>query len=1025
MRFLILLLLPLMAMGATYKDTVYVDSRITGGNGTDSASAFQYLSDAATFFNGKNLTTGVDSGCWLISISGSGYVGYVEFAGFTTNVNCFVDVIVHSNWRHVGVYDTTKFYIKSTTTNHTIVSNCRINFYYMQIFQMQTSSYRYGIRLNDVMCAHTIIKSCIFHDTSHTSDRSAIFAGAGMAPVFIVNNIFYGSYRTISIASATNDTNYIYNNTIVKPNFIGIASTYKKTKITNNIIYDTIGTDIDPSVLVDGSTNNAISALSPTCSDCQSLYDINDTLIFNDPANFDFRLKNGSVKTIGLGFDLSEDSRFQFDDDIVDSTRDANWDIGAYECIGCSSGTYVPTGATIILNTITPSRCNVTGGDTIWLTGDSLLNATVTVNGESATVIHQTQKVIKFITPAMTEGTYYVSASSLGLNPDSVLFVYESVRTSDTIYVDTVIISDSLLTYNPSLRADGGNRKCYKTIQMAVDRMIAGRSNVIIRGARYNECVTLPYDKNGTSWVDGRYNVIESYSNERAIIDASGTGSSYAIGIHSDNVVTRSVKYWIFKNLEIMGSRSVEGESSYGLTFPKGPVIVDSCIIHDNYATESSGQINGGITGYGWELCVVQNCVFYNNGSSIERNDNFADICVYSDYGYFDDDIDVGFVYDTGTHTRSRNIFRNNYFKQADFANVGIFGKAGQFFAGQNLDGAQYNYDYASFGDEIYNNIFENRTTGIRWPTYFAQIHNNILIDCNIGITINPSYMIQGMCIYNNTGIRCSTSVVTVANSTFAKDYTTNYERNLFVWILNNISDSSGFQNTYNVEEFAAIRTTGDETAVYDSTYVKNNYSWNPVVHVNDPTGENFYMERENRYTTEAYAKGTNYLNAYNAENELWASTGVADSDHVVSGSVTITNGGTGGAHPYLPLTLPSYLGAGWDWQDDVLALDDTVETPITEPPEIDSVSPLKIRPDSAFTIYHPAAGLVDSVKMNNVKIENIEKFVDSTQVTVPSWMPRGYYSDSVFTSGGAAACYHCSRVIIPSLDTVLIGVQP
>ena len=127
----------------------------------------------------------------------------------------------------------------------------------------------------------------------------------------------------------------------------------------------------------------------------------------------------------------------------------------------------------------------------------------------------------------------------------------------------------------------------------------------------------------------------------------------------------------------------------------------------------------------------------------------------------------------------------------------------------------------------------------------------------------------------------------------------------------------------------------------------------------------------------------------------------------------------------YFMLTTEGLSVGATHLRDTVFIDSFAIETPITEPPEINSVSPLKVKPDSVFTIYGLFSGTVDSVKMNGVKITPTTTDDDSINITVPSWMPRGYYSDSVFTSGGVAACYHCSRVITPSLDTVLIGVQP
>lgn len=120
--------------GTVYKDTVFVDNTVTGGNGTDSANAFDALSDAATFFNGKNLTTGADSGKWLVSVSGPGKANVVTFSGCTTSTTCYIDVVVHPLWRpDSGKYDVNKYRIWPSYNTSPVVLSEHVHLYYLQI----------------------------------------------------------------------------------------------------------------------------------------------------------------------------------------------------------------------------------------------------------------------------------------------------------------------------------------------------------------------------------------------------------------------------------------------------------------------------------------------------------------------------------------------------------------------------------------------------------------------------------------------------------------------------------------------------------------------------------------------------------------------------------------------------------------------------------------------------------------------------------------------------------------------------
>lgn len=628
--------------------------------------------------------------------------------------------------------------------------------------------------------------------------------------------------------------------------------------------------------------------------------------------------------------------------------RVENTDFGLYDTSAIDSftttGAPTPTDTAVIYN-ISPAVGNIDGGDTVDVVGLKLGSATFEIDGSECTIIFQCDKTARVISPSGSDGAQEFIALISGGVPDTSEFTYYTATTFDTLFVDSAIASYTTEYDIATRSATGGSYTACPTVQQGVDSMAAGSAHILLRDGTYTEVVNLPWTKNGSAWVDGHFNIIESYQDEWAKIDGNND-SGFVIGILSDNIITRATTYWKFRKLEVTGgAKTTDSSRASGFHMNKGPIVIDSCVIHDNIANGESGDILGGIVGYGWDMCIIQNCVFYNNGDTLENNDNFADISLYSDYRY--NNIDTGFIYWPTVKSRVRNKIRYNYFKKGDYQCGGIFGKGGQILCGQNLDGDSFSYDYKNFGDDIHHNIFENRRSAIRWPTTYAQIHNNVFDSCILGyMSNNPdAYMIQGVVAYNNTGTNCIHSVIRLCNSDYADGYTTNFERNLFGWIENNLSDTSASVPVYNEEEFSSLRTPGDATANYDSTYVRNNYSWNPDSNPTyDPSGTYFYMERENRYTVSSYSKWRNWLNYRDAGNLLWDTLYIADSSHIIATGTpdtTMANGGIGGDHPYIEgITLPSYVGAaitGDAWPDTVLALSELGVTPTYTITVIDS----------------------------------------------------------------------------------------
>ena len=120
-----------------------------------------------------------------------------------------------------------------------------------------------------------------------------------------------------------------------------------------------------------------------------------------------------------------------------------------------------------------------------------------------------------------------------------------------TIYVDNTLTTDITDgSYSITNRDNSGSDgNAYNTVREAIDAMVPG-DTIMIRGGTYQEgTISIPYQKNGTSWNEGEYNTICSYPGEWAVLDGENQCDTYGgvlSGFTYDGSNQFDKKYWKF-----------------------------------------------------------------------------------------------------------------------------------------------------------------------------------------------------------------------------------------------------------------------------------------------------------------------------------------------------------------------------------------------------------------------------------------------------------------------------------------------
>ncbi len=501
-----------------------------------------------------------------------------------------------------------------------------------------------------------------------------------------------------------------------------------------------------------------------------------------------------------------------------------------------------------------------------------------------------------------------------------VLF-FSSYLYAANIYVDKTLSGNITNGTYSTLNRDnsGSDGDAYTTVQAAINAMNPG-DHILMRGGTYREGhIDIPLSKNGTSWKEGDYNKLSSYPGEWAILDAQHTapdgepvyGAVLGHAVYDDSN-SFDLKYWWFERFEITGGgNSVGGAGFFGAG---GPFKFRYMYIHDNYSP-SGGQNPAGIKGHHWHDSLVEYCYFNNNGMQTGTNNNAANIAIYSDYnwsytaknGYNNNDMNHRPI--------ARNIIRYNYFKNGV---VGFKHKGGQLFSGRNPSGGHgWDDTYDTYGDKIHHNIFDGmRAYAIGANQDFAQVYNNIIINCDKGIMIQyePAYPFYKVVTYNNTIFKTNAEpFIRYVSDTFSFE-----PRDYYGWDFNNIFDQgSSYWSYYNARSLN-VALVGSSGPIYNlSNYTaSNNYFYRPqsseVIVLDNKTFSASAFEAQ----TLTHRPRIAYQNAYVSSDPLFeGTTGAARlitrGTHSLGSGVTISNGGIGISHPYLAgVTIPSYVGA-------------------------------------------------------------------------------------------------------------------
>lgn len=491
------------------------------------------------------------------------------------------------------------------------------------------------------------------------------------------------------------------------------------------------------------------------------------------------------------------------------------------------------------------------------------------------------------------------------------------------IYVDKTLAGDITNgTYSIANRNNSGSDgNAYNTVQKGLSSMKSG-DDLFIRGGVYQEgALELP--KTSTTAISGtpdNWCTVQSYPNEWAVLDGStGSASSrgYVIGPAEFSTTQKGGgtgwmhRYWKFERLEIKG-----GKLGFGIWINGGPFIVRYCYIHDNLDTvgDLDSGFLGGVVGAVWQNSIIEYCYFKNNGTTATSNEmHSAQIAVYSDYKW---DADLRPI--DPTRCNRNNTYRYNFFEDtADRARTGIYHKGQQFFTPKSgvsteVDGA--GWENKTFGDNIHHNIFKGFEWVIRDEQDFTQIHHNIAYDIkNIGADylgfLAPATYGESMtaiCVYNNT----------LLGGRIFGGWTDISKRHLhFLWYNNILEQSVGSNDVAVLTVSNNLSFTPDWDRIkIDRNYlyrISNNYDFKVGSTSGTCKGSMTTSVFNSCYSVTNYKKASS-----EGSDNLFVSVTSADSlkargSHIVSGAVTIANGGKGGNHPYLAgVTIPSYIGA-------------------------------------------------------------------------------------------------------------------
>ena len=548
--------------------TVWSISTATGGTPTATTSApvnsiahaFASLNAAvgngvsnnatsSSFLNTSNLVSGDYTLNIPLYFDTATDTAAVIISGYTTGPNNYIKLYTpisttteaNTSQRHNGVWNDTKFKIARTFSSVLTINSNYVIIEGLQFSVTPNGSHR-SIEITGLSGAGNIkISKSIFRGIGLSFNRSGYiyFSSSSSIKVDIYNNLFDRATGGTSANAAsivydsgvTTESFFVYNNTFAN-NYVGILHyttpggsagvVAKNNLFTGSVSADTIGT-------FGTSTNyNATSraSLGYTVTGGGNGNDrVNQTFVFSDSGNTDYRLTETDSAAKDNGIDLSADLKLSFSDDIIATVRPlgAGWNIGAFEY-------EVPVQPPNRSNK-SPSGVLVTGTTQTTLSLDTDIAATCRYSNTTGVAY------ASMVNDFTSTGGVSHSTSITGLQDDQLYTYYVRCFGNGAPNTDDYEITFWVgkATYHVNNSGSPGCSDSYSgttlkpwcTIQKSADTMLSGDTTIVEPGS-YAEKVTTVADGTpsrpitfqasttaaiaGAFTIDNQYQIIDGFS---------------------------------------------------------------------------------------------------------------------------------------------------------------------------------------------------------------------------------------------------------------------------------------------------------------------------------------------------------------------------------------------------------------------------------------------------------------------------------------------------------------------------------